>query len=240
LLGETGTGKELFARVIHHNSSRNEMPFVPINCSAIPENLLESELFGHVKAAFTGAKASKKGLLEQADGGTVFLDEIGDIPQYLQVKLLRVFEDHEVRPVGSTKTRKVDLRFISATNKNLREAVLKGEFREDLYYRVNVITLQLPPLRDRREDIPLLINHYISRYSLEFGIKQKKLSPEAFALLVSYKWPGNIRELQNVIERAVLISEGTTILPEHLPDDIHRTGTFFEEACYVPPIRDHF
>jgi DNA-binding NtrC family response regulator len=230
LLGETGTGKELFARVIHHNSSRRDMPFVPINCSAIPENLLESELFGHVKGAFTGAVASKKGLLEEVDGGTVFLDEIGDIPHYFQVKLLRVLEDKELRPVGGTKTRKVDLRFITATNKNLKEAVDRGEFREDLYYRINVISLKLPLLRERKEDIALLVNYYLSKYMQELGKKDQAISPEAMSLLVSYNWPGNVRELQNVIERAILISENASILPEHLPENIQRTESFFEKT----------
>jgi DNA-binding NtrC family response regulator len=230
LLGETGTGKELFARVIHHNSSRREMPFVPINCSAIPENLLESELFGHVKGAFTGAVAAKKGLLEEADGGTVFLDEIGDIPPYFQVKLLRVLEDQELRPVGSTKSKKIDFRFITATNRDLQDAVKAGDFREDLYYRINVITIKLPPLRDRREDIPLLLNHYLEKYAHEIGRRGKRFSPEALSLLVGYNWPGNIRELQNVIERAVLISEGDEICEEHLPESITKTDSFLDES----------
>src|SRR5512145_468085 len=165
LLGETGTGKELFARIIHHNSSRRDMPFVPINCSAIPENLLETELFGHVRGAFTGAVASKKGLLEEADGGTVFLDEIGDMSLPLQAKLLRVIEDQVIRPVGSTKGTKVDVRFITATNRDLRAAVRENIFREDLYYRINVISLQIPPLRDRKDDIRSLSMHYLAKYA---------------------------------------------------------------------------
>ncbi len=230
LLGETGTGKELFARVIHNNSSRAEMPFVPINCSAIPENLLESELFGHIRGAFTGAISSKKGLFEEADGGTVFLDEIGDLPPAFQVKLLRVLEDQIIRPVGSTKARRVDIRFITATNKNLSEAVKNGQFREDLFYRINVITISLPPLRERREDIPPLVEYYLKKYSEEFGLSPKKISSEALSIMVSYRWPGNVRELQNIIERAVLISDSDTILPEHLPENIRQSETFVEES----------
>lgn len=230
LLGETGTGKELLARVIHKNSSRRDMPFVPIHCSAIPESLLESELFGHMKGAFTGAVASKKGLLEEADGSTVFLDEIGDIPVSFQVKLLRAIEEQEIRPLGSTKTRKVDLRFIAATNSNLKEAVEQGRFREDLYYRINVITVILPPLRERREDIALLIDHYLEKYSAEVGKKIEGFSREAYSLLLGYRWPGNVRELQNVIERAVLISESPTIGPEYLPEDIRGAAESHEGA----------
>ncbi len=217
LLGETGTGKELFARVIHHNSSRRDMPFVPINCSAIPENLLETELFGHVRGAFTGAVATKKGILEEAEGGTVFLDEIGDMTMVLQAKLLRVIEDQVIRPVGSTKSAKVDIRFITATNKDLRAAVKQGTFREDLYYRINVIALEIPPLRERKEDVSALMQYYLEKYSREMGKKLKEVSPEALDLMMSYEWAGNVRELQNVIERAILISDGDLIRPEHLP-----------------------
>ncbi len=217
LLGETGTGKELFARVIHHNSSRRDMPFVPINCSAIPENLLETELFGHVRGAFTGAVATKKGILEEAEGGTVFLDEIGDMSLSLQAKLLRVIEDQVIRPVGSTKGTKVDIRFITATNKDLRAAVRESTFREDLYYRINVISLQIPPLRERKEDIGALVRHYLGKYSHEMGKPVKDVSPEAMDIMMNYRWAGNVRELQNVIERAILISDGDLIKPEHLP-----------------------
>jgi DNA-binding NtrC family response regulator len=230
LLGETGTGKELFARLIHEGSSRAEMPFVPINCSAIPETLLESELFGHTKGAFTGAVASKSGLLEEANGGTVFLDEIGEMPPAIQVKMLRVVEDREIRPVGSTKPKKIDIRLVSATNKDLRESVQNGTFREDLYYRMNVIALQMPPLRERREDIPALLEHYLEKYSREFSRGEKRITSEALSLLSAYHWPGNIRELQNVIERAVLIADGTDIGVEHLPDNINREGEFLEQS----------
>jgi DNA-binding NtrC family response regulator len=226
LLGETGTGKELFARVIHHSGPRGPMPFVPINCSAIPENLLETELFGHVRGAFTGAVTSKKGLLEEADGGTVFLDEIGDMSLALQVKLLRVLEDHAIRPVGSTKSSKVDLRFITATNKDLQEAVRSGAFREDLYYRINVMSLHIPPLRERKEDIRPLVTHYLSKYTHEMGKQSMELSPEALAVMLDYQWPGNVRELQNVIERAALISDNGVIKPEHLPEGIRAAGSF--------------
>ena len=217
LLGETGTGKELFARVIHHNSTRREMPFVPINCSAIPENLLETELFGHVRGAFTGAIATKKGILEEAEGGTVFLDEIGDMSLSLQAKLLRVIEDQVIRPVGSTKGTKVDIRFITATNKDLKAAVRESTFREDLYYRINVISLQIPPLRERKEDIGALVRHYLGKYAHEMGKPVKDVSWEAVDMMMNYGWAGNVRELQNVIERAILISGGDLIKPEHLP-----------------------
>jgi len=226
LLGETGTGKELFARVIHHNSGRRVMPFVPINCSAIPETLLETELFGHVRGAFTGAIASKKGLLEEADGGTVFLDEIGDMSLALQAKLLRVLEDQVIRPVGSTKATKVDIRLITATNKDLKAQVRAGSFREDLYYRINVISIQIPPLRNRKEDIGSLINHFIAKYSQEMGKQAQDFSSDALSLMISYPWPGNVRELQNVIERAILISDGTAIGLEHLPEGMSAEAPF--------------
>lgn len=230
LLGETGTGKELFARVIHGSSSRGSMPFVPINCSAIPDPLLESELFGYVRGAFTGAVSSKAGLLDEADGGTVFLDEIGDMAPALQAKLLRVFEEQEVRPLGSTKSRKVDVRFITATNQDLGEAIASGRFREDLYYRINIINLQLPPLRERKEDIAPLALHYLEKYAAEYGRPAKEISEGAFRMLTAYRWPGNIRELQNVIERAVLIAEDKTIETGQLPDNIVGKETFVKES----------
>lgn len=228
LLGETGTGKELFARVIHHNSSRREMPIIPINCSVIPENLLESELFGHLKGSFTGAVMSKKGLFEEADGGTIFLDEIGDISPYFQIKLLRVLEDQMIRPVGSTKALKVDLRLISATNKDLEVAVKNGDFREDLYYRVNTITLRIPPLRERKDDIPLLVKHFLMKYSQELQKHVSGITDEALSRMVNYYWPGNVRELQNVIERAILIADNSKIKTEHLPEAMRGGGTFQE------------
>jgi DNA-binding NtrC family response regulator len=231
LLGETGTGKELFARVIHHNSSRRDMPFVPINCSAIPENLLETELFGHVRGAFTGAVATKKGILEEAEGGTVFLDEIGDMSLALQAKLLRVIEDQVIRPVGGTKGNKVDIRFITATNKDLKAAVKQGTFREDLYYRINVISLQIPPLRERKEDIQSLVRYYLEKYSQEMGKQVKDVSLESMDIMTNYEWAGNVRELQNVIERAILISDGNLIKPEHLPVGM-RAGASFEQQVF--------
>src|SRR5574341_700178 len=226
ILGETGTGKELFARVIHHNSSRRDMPFVPINCSAIPENLLETELFGHVRGAFTGAVATKKGILEEAEGGTVFLDEIGDMSLSLQAKLLRVIEDQVIRPVGSTKGTKVDIRFITATNKDLTAGVKEGAFREDLYYRINVISLHIPPLRERKEDIGLLVNHYLAKYAQEMGKPVKDILPEALDVMMNYPWTGNVRELQNVIERAILISDGDLISSQHLPVSMRKEEMF--------------
>jgi two-component system, NtrC family, response regulator AtoC len=230
LLGETGTGKELFARVIHHNSARRDMPFVPINCSAIPETLLETELFGHVRGAFTGAVATKKGILEEAEGGTVFLDEIGDMSMALQAKLLRVIEDQIIRPVGSTKGTKVDIRLVSATNKDLKAAVRAGTFREDLYYRINVIALQIPPLRERKEDIEALVRHYLGLYANDLKKPMKEISPEAMDVLVNYEWAGNVRELQNAMERAILISDGDLIRPEHLPGSIKDLASFHHQA----------
>ncbi len=226
LLGETGTGKELFARVIHHNSARKEMPCIPINCSVIPENLLESELFGHMRGAFTGAVSSKKGLFEEADGGTVFLDEIGDINLYFQIKLLRVLEDQMIRPVGGTKALQVDLRFIAATNRDLEEAVKESSFREDLYYRVNTITLKIPPLRERKEDIPLLAQHFLRKYSQDLGKNVTEISDEALSHMINYSWPGNVRELQNVIERAILIAEKSVINAGNLPESMRNGRTF--------------
>ncbi len=226
LLGETGTGKELFARVIHHNSGRRDMPFVPINCSAIPETLLETELFGHVRGAFTGAIATKKGLLGEADGGTVFLDEIGDMTLSLQAKLLRVLEDQAIRPVGSTKATTVDIRLITATNKDLKAQVRAGLFREDLYYRINVISIQISPLRSRKEDVGLLVDHFIAKYAHEMGKQVQDISSDALSLMMNYPWPGNVRELQNVIERAILISDGTAIGVEHLPEGMNADVPF--------------
>lgn len=220
ILGETGTGKELIARAIHYNSKRSGEPFVAINCSAIPENLLESEFFGHSKGAFTGAVYSKRGLFEEADKGTVFLDEIGDLSHHLQVKLLRVLDDREIRPVGSLQSKKVDVRFIAATNMDLFNAVKQGRFREDLYYRLNVINLKLPPLRARGKDIQILAEYFLEKYSTEMGGKAKSIDEEALNALNNYYWPGNIRELQNVIERAVLLCDSTTIRLEHLPEEL--------------------
>jgi DNA-binding NtrC family response regulator len=215
--GESGTGKELVARAIHYSSPRGSCPFIPVNCGGIPEGLLESELFGHVKGAFTGATESRAGFFQTADGGTIFLDEISDTSPSMQVKLLRVLQDGEVCMVGSSKTRKVDVRIVAATNKDLLNLVSKGLFREDLFYRLNVLTIALPPLRERADDILLLIRHFTSKFAQEEGKPIPKFSDDALRVLVSYQWPGNVRELQNVIQRLVLMSEGDLIDVPDLP-----------------------
>ena len=220
LLGETGTGKEVTARQIHGASPRKDRPFIAINCAALPETLLESELFGHEKGAFTGAHAAKMGRFEMAEGGTLFLDEIGDISLSTQVKLLRVLQEKEFVRVGGTKTISTDVRIIAATNRDLRAAMENGAFREDLYYRLNVFPILLPPLRQRREDIPLLVDHFISIAATQLGCARPTVSDEAMALLASYRWTGNIRELQNVVERAVLLADGIVVQPAHLPREI--------------------
>src|SRR5205823_846630 len=216
LVGETGTGKELLARAIHDRSPDREKPYQVVDCTRFPEGMIESELFGHVKGAFTGAVADKMGLLELADGGTVFLDEISDLPMSLQAKLLRVLEEGEVRAVGGTRSKKVDVRFIAATNQDLEERVNRGEFRKDLFYRLNVVTLRVPPLRDRVEDIPLLARHFLTQFAREFGKPVTDLHPSAVTDLVAYKWPGNIRELRNVIERAVMLCSGERLSSKEL------------------------
>ncbi len=217
IVGESGTGKELIARAIHSNSLRNERPFVTINCSAIPENLLESELFGHAKGSFTGAVNMKPGLVEIAHFGTLFLDEIGEMPLSLQAKLLRFLQEKEYRRVGDNEDRKVDVRIIAATNKQLEVELAKGAFREDLYYRLNVIRINLPPLREREEDIPLLANHFIQRFSKDQGKPIKKVSSLALKVLCSYTYPGNIRELENIIERCVTLEQSEQLNAENLP-----------------------
>jgi len=216
ILGESGTGKELVARAIHKNSSREDGPFVPINCGGIPENLLESELFGYMKGSFTGAYADKAGLFEVAHEGTIFLDEIGELSPFLQVKLLRVVQEKTFRRVGGSRDISVDVRIISATNQNLEERVKNGDFREDLFYRLNVIPVEVPPLRERKEDIPLLVDHFMEKYSREYNKEIKKISPYAMGLLVEYPFPGNVRELENIIERSVALETTNIILPEKL------------------------
>jgi transcriptional regulator with PAS, ATPase and Fis domain len=220
LLGETGSGKELTARRVHDLSPRRERPFIAINCAALPETLLESELFGHEAGAFTGASGQKLGRFELADRGTLFLDEIGDISQSTQVKLLRVLQEREFVRVGGTKTISCDVRIIAATNRDLKKAMQQGGFREDLYYRLNVFPVQLPPLRERTDDIPLLVTHFVERNSRELGLSPRQVSPEAMKLLCGYRWPGNIRELRNVIERAVLLCDSGVITPDLLPREI--------------------
>jgi DNA-binding NtrC family response regulator len=230
VVGETGTGKELFARAVHSGSPRRKGPFIPINCSAIPETLLETEFFGYERGAFTGAAAPKKGLFEAADGGTLFLDEIGDLGQPLQAKLLRVMDDREIRPLGSIQTRKIDIRFVAATNKDIVKEVKEGRFREDLYYRLNVVTLKVPPLRERKEDIPMLTTTFLDRYAREIGKPLRSINDKAMKLLMEYGWPGNVRELQNIIERAVLLAEGEVLMPSHLTVELRNTYT----AVVVP------
>jgi transcriptional regulator with PAS, ATPase and Fis domain len=215
ILGESGTGKELVASSIHRNSRRSQNPFIKLNCVAIPPDLLESELFGHEKGAFTGATARKPGKFELAHGGTIFLDEIGDMPLGLQAKILRVIQEKEFDRVGGTRTVQVDVRLICATNKNLPQMVAEGTFREDLYYRINVFALQLPALRERKEDIPLLVDDFLSRTTPEVSI-----SSPALQMMIGYAWPGNVRELQNTVERAAVLSQGQEIVVNHLPDSI--------------------
>ncbi len=216
ITGESGTGKELVAKAIHYNSPRREKPFVTLNCGAIPESLIESELFGHMKGAFTDAIATKKGLFEVADEGTIFLDEISELPLMMQVKLLRVLQDKEFKRVGGTEDIRVDVRIISATNKDLEEAVREKQFREDLFYRLNVIQIKLPSLRERKEDIPLLVNHFIKRYSEELGKQITQVSPEALRILMKYDYPGNVRELQNIIERSVALETSQELTAQNL------------------------
>ncbi len=216
ITGESGTGKELVAKAIHYNSPRKDKPFVTLNCGAIPESLIESELFGHMKGAFTDAIATKKGLFEVADEGTIFLDEISELPLLMQVKLLRVLQDKEFKRVGGTEDIRVDVRIIAATNKELEEAVKEKRFREDLFYRLNVIQIKLPPLRDRRDDIQTLANHFLKKYSQELSKNISKIAPEALQILMNYGYPGNVRELQNIIERAVALESSPDLTAHNL------------------------
>lgn len=218
IVGPSGSGKELFARAIHNLSKRAKKPFVPINCGALPDTLLESELFGYARGAFTGADRDKPGRVEIAGGGTLFLDEIGDTSPAFQIKLLRFLEDREYTPLGSNEPRKADVRIITATNKDLKTLVEEGKFREDLYYRLNVIKLQLPPLRERKEDIPLLVEHFIDKFNRRMGKRVVGVSDDVLRILLSYDWPGNVRELENTIEHAMVMCKGERISIEHLPD----------------------
>jgi DNA-binding NtrC family response regulator len=234
--GESGTGKEVVARTLHFTGVRSARPFVPINCTAMPEGLLESELFGHLKGSFTGAHANKKGLFEEADGGSLFLDEIGDMPLALQSKMLRVLQDREIRPVGGTRAVKVDVRIIAATNKDLHAEIEKGAFRKDLYYRLNVIPLRIPPLRERPEDIPLLAEAFLRRHAPERALR---ISDEAMAQLLRHRWEGNARELENAIERALVLCSGNEIAPADLAfgDPAAPAGPGFEETLLAEAFR---
>jgi two-component system response regulator AtoC len=224
ITGESGTGKELIARAIHFNGARKHKPIVAVNCGGLPENLLESELFGHVKGAFTDAAGDKKGIFQEASGGTFFLDEIAELPLSLQVKLLRVLQDEMVRPVGSTQSVKVDVRIIAATAQDLAETVKQGTFRDDLFYRINVLSIQVPPLRERKEDIPLLANHFTEKFKKRLNKEIKGVRPEALQALMDYPWPGNVRELENVIERTMVLTERLEIHLDELPEEI-RSGS---------------
>lgn len=215
--GESGTGKELIARAIHFNSPRKKRPFVPVDCGVLAQELLESELFGHVKGSFTGAIVTKPGLFEIADGGSIFLDEIGDINPNIQSKLLRVIQEKEFTPVGGVKPKKADLRFIVATNKDLEKLVEERQFREDLFYRLNVVSITIPLLKERKDDIPLLAYHFLKKYTKEMNKNIKSISVDAMNMLIAYSWPGNVRQLENVIERAIVMAEGDTITTDHLP-----------------------
>jgi len=233
--GESGTGKELVAQAIHQESGRRTGPFVSVNCGAVPETLMESELFGHVRGAFTGAVASTPGLFSAADGGTLFLDEITEVPQSVQVKLLRAVQEREIRRVGDTRDVKVDVRLIAASNRDVAKAVAEGVLREDLFYRLNVIPIHLPPLRERREDIPLLVAHFIQKISAELGKTVRGVTPEALAVLEQHRWPGNIRELENVIERALVLGSGDMLEAEALPPDLRRPPDAQEVPIEIPP-----
>ena len=220
LYGERGTGKELVARSIHFNSNRGRRPFIPVDCASLVENLLETELFGHVRGAFTGALYAKKGLIEECDGGTLFLDEVSNLSLSMQTKLLRFLQEHEIKRVGGTESIKVDVRVIAASNQQLEPLVREGRFRDDLYDRLNVVSLSLPPLRERKEDIPLLVHHFIRRFSEEYHKDIAHVSPEVLDILTQYSWPGNVRELEHIIERAITLSAQPIILPEDLPPKV--------------------
>lgn len=228
IMGESGTGKELVARAIHQNSRRAEASFVVVDCSAVPPGLIESTLFGHVRGAFTGADADRQGKFKQAHGGTIFLDEVGELPTEVQMKLLRVLQEREVEPVGSNVSSHVDVRVIAATNRQLDLAIQKGAFREDLFYRLNVVPIYLPPLRERKQDIRDLVDSFIRRFAGEYNLPEASISPEAFEILVNYDWPGNVRELENTLKRALVMCSGHVLLPEHFPQ--LATGTVSSDA----------
>jgi DNA-binding NtrC family response regulator len=230
--GESGTGKELIARTIHYFSRRASKPFIPVNCGALPENLLESELFGYKKGAFTDAQTDNNGLVDEANSGTLFLDEIGEISQKVQVKLLRFLQEKEIKPLGSTKTKRVDVRIVSATNRDLAAAIPAGTFREDLYYRLNIVPINIPPLRERKEDIPLLANHFLRKFAEEYNKEIREISPLALQKLAGHDWPGNIRELENKIQQTLVVATRDVIQPEDidLPGELH---TFKEEKAKI-------
>ena len=240
--GENGTGKELVARSIHNESPRRNKPFVEVNCAAIPDTLIESELFGHEKGAFTGATAMKRGKFEQADGGTIFLDEIGDMSLATQAKVLRVLQEQEFQRVGGAKTIRVDVRVIAASNKNLKEEIKRGGFREDLFYRLNVIPLHVPPVRERKEDMPFLVEHFLMEFSREYGIKPKKIAEDVIKVFQEYNWPGNVRELKNIVERLMIMTKSPVIvisdIPKSLKSDISHQDSAMHEAKSYDSFKD--
>ena len=235
LRGESGTGKELIARAVHENSRRKGRPFVPVNCAAIPRELLESELFGHEKGAFTGAVSARRGRFEQAEAGTIFLDEVGDMDLSLQTKLLRVLQERHIERLGGEGSIPVDVRIVAATNQDLEAAAVRRAFREDLFYRINVVTIHLPPLRDRREDIPALVTHFLAAFAQEQHTAPKVVSPEAMGVMLAFGWPGNVRELENVVKRAAALATTTLILPDHLPDTLRPAAGSAEAAGGLEP-----
>ena len=234
IMGESGTGKELVARAIHQNSRRAEAGFVVVDCSAIPPGLIESTLFGHVKGAFTGADSDRQGKFKQADGGTIFLDEVGELPTEVQMKLLRVLQEREIEPVGLNESSQIDVRVIAATNRQLDLAIQNGTFREDLFYRLNVVPIYLPPLRERKQDVRDLVDSFIRRFAGEYSLPEASISPEAFEILANYDWPGNVRELENTLKRALVMCSGHVLLPEHFPQLVEGMPTFaaHEGASY--------
>ncbi|HSN91599.1 MAG TPA: sigma-54 dependent transcriptional regulator, partial [Anaeromyxobacteraceae bacterium] len=240
ILGETGTGKELAARAIHYHSARRERRFVPVNCGALPAELVESELFGHARGAFTGAVGAKAGLFEEAEGGTIFLDEIGELPLPVQVKLNRVLQEREIRRVGDNRPVKVDVRVVAATHRDLKAEVAAGRFREDLFYRLNVFPVTLPALRDRREDVPLLAAHFLEKHANALRKPLRGFDDEAIRALAGYSWPGNVRELENAVERAVAVAAGPTVGPGDLPADVRGTqpGSLPGEVLASMPYRE--
>jgi len=235
ITGESGTGKEMAARAIHAHSPRHERPFVSINCAALPENLLESELFGHVRGSFTGAVADKKGMFETAEAGTVFLDEVGEMSPWTQVKLFRVLQERTVRRVGGTDEIPVDVRIVAATNQDLRKRIEEGKFREELFYRLNVVSVEMPPLRRRTEDVPLLIHHFLEKHCRRMGRKLKRLTPDVVTALETYAWPGNVRELENIVERLCAIEERETITYSALPAELLVGGQAKDEPVLLKP-----